>query len=142
MKSIMQEASSVAKAIEQAWIAAGKPQEFTVKVFEEAERNFFGLTTKTAKVAIHFADVQRQSQILIRYTKDVPILVRCIQQHQEKKNVLRIISNNLSIAIEMRKENTRRDVDRTLKPQLRNQTLQKTPLNNTLNRCVNAGHQI
>lgn len=62
MKSIMQEASSVAKAIEQAWIAAGKPQEFTVKVFEEAERNFFGLTTKTAKVAIHFADVQRQSQ--------------------------------------------------------------------------------
>ncbi|MGB8467683.1 MAG: hypothetical protein WCE21_01645 [Candidatus Babeliales bacterium] len=61
MKSIIQESSSVAKAIEQAWTAAGKPQEFTVKVFEEAQRNFFGLTTKSAKIALLFgAPIQKE----------------------------------------------------------------------------------
>lgn len=54
MKSIVEEASSLVKAIEKGWIRAGKPQEFTVKVFEEAEKNFFGFTTKSAKVGILF----------------------------------------------------------------------------------------
>lgn len=54
MKSIMQEASSIAKAIEQGWIKAGKPVEFTVKVYEEAQKNFIGFTTKSAKIAILF----------------------------------------------------------------------------------------
>jgi len=54
MKSIMQEASSIAKAIEQGWIKAGKPLEFTVKVYEEAQKNFIGFTTKSAKIAILF----------------------------------------------------------------------------------------
>lgn len=56
MKSIMEEASSVVKAIEKGWIRAGKPQEFTVKVFEEAQKNFIGLTTKSAKIGIFFED--------------------------------------------------------------------------------------
>lgn len=54
MKSIMQEASSLAKAIEQGWIKAGKPQEFTVKIFEHPKKNFFGFTVKSAKVGIFF----------------------------------------------------------------------------------------
>jgi predicted RNA-binding protein Jag len=56
MKSIMEEASSVVKAIEKGWIRAGKPNEFTVKVFEEAQKNFIGLTTKSAKIGIFFED--------------------------------------------------------------------------------------
>lgn len=56
MKSIMEEASSVIKAIEKGWIQAGKPQEFTIKVFEEATKNFIGITTKPAKVAIFFQE--------------------------------------------------------------------------------------
>lgn len=54
MKSIIEEASSVAKAIEKGWTEAGKPQEFSVKVFEEATKNFIGMTTKSAKIAIFF----------------------------------------------------------------------------------------
>jgi len=54
MKSIMEEASSVIKAIEKGWIEAGKPQEFSVKVFEEATKNFLGMTSKPAKIAIFF----------------------------------------------------------------------------------------
>lgn len=65
MKSIVEEASSLVKAIEKGWIRAGKPQEFTVKVFEDAEKNFFGFTTKSAKVGILFEErmpVQPQRQ--------------------------------------------------------------------------------
>ncbi len=57
MKSIMEEASSVAKAIENGWARAGKPQEFTVKVFEEAQTSFFGLfTSKPAKIGLFFQE--------------------------------------------------------------------------------------
>lgn len=66
MKSIMQEASSVVKAIEQGWIKAGKPQEFSIKILEEAQKNFIGLTTKPAKIALFFdeAPVLRVSEPL------------------------------------------------------------------------------
>lgn len=54
MKSIMEEASSVFKATEKAWTAAGKPSEFTVKILEEAESRFFGLSGTPAKIALVF----------------------------------------------------------------------------------------
>lgn len=58
MKSIMEEASSVAKAIENGWIKAGKPKEFSINIFEQPERNFFGITIKNAKIAIIFDEKQ------------------------------------------------------------------------------------
>ena len=54
MNSIIEEASSIAKAIDQAWQRAEKPQEFSVKIFEEPQRNMFGLTVKSAKIALFF----------------------------------------------------------------------------------------
>lgn len=56
MKSIIEQASSVMKAIEKAWNQAEKPKEFSIKIFEEEERNFFGMSTKPAKVGIFFGD--------------------------------------------------------------------------------------
>ena len=56
MKSIMEEASSIIKAIEKAWIQAGQPQEFSIKIFEEPQKNFIGMTIRSAKVGIFFAD--------------------------------------------------------------------------------------
>ncbi|PKN03283.1 hypothetical protein CVU75_03065 [Candidatus Dependentiae bacterium HGW-Dependentiae-1] len=56
MKSLMEEASSIAKALEKAWARAGNPREFTVKVLDKPEKNFFGFTTKSAKVAILFEE--------------------------------------------------------------------------------------
>ncbi len=58
MKSIIQEASSIAKAIEEGWIKAQKPQQFSVKILEEAEKNFLGMTKKSAKVALFFDEPQ------------------------------------------------------------------------------------
>lgn len=57
MRSVIQEASTLAKAIEQGWIKAGKPKDFTVKIFEEPQKGFLGLTTKkNAKVGIFIED--------------------------------------------------------------------------------------
>lgn len=54
MKSIMHEASSLAKAIEQGWEKAGKPTDFSIKILEKPQKNFFGLTTHPAKIALYF----------------------------------------------------------------------------------------
>ena len=56
MKSIIEEASSISKAIENGWLKAGKPKEFSVKIFEEPKKNFFGITIKSAKIGIFFSD--------------------------------------------------------------------------------------
>ncbi len=54
MKSLMQEASSVIKAIEKGWESAGKPKEFSIKIFEEPKKNFIGMTVQSAKIGIFF----------------------------------------------------------------------------------------
>ena len=56
MKSIIEQASSIMKAIEKAWDQAEKPKEFSIKIFEQEERNFFGMATKPAKIGIFFGD--------------------------------------------------------------------------------------
>lgn len=52
----MEEGSSVAKAVEKGWLKAGKPKEFSVKIHELPEKNFFGITSKNAKIAIIFEE--------------------------------------------------------------------------------------
>ncbi len=64
MKSLIEEATSVEKAIEKAWTRAGKPHTFSVKIFEEPETNFFGfLTKKSAKVGIFFDEKHVQQSV-------------------------------------------------------------------------------
>ena len=62
MKSLVEEASSIFKAIEKAWTRAGKPQSFSIKIFEEPEKNFLGFTKKDAKVGIFFEEAQPTQQ--------------------------------------------------------------------------------
>lgn len=56
MKSVIAEANTIAKAIEVGWQKAGCPNEFTIKVFQEPQRNLFGITKTSAKVGIFFDD--------------------------------------------------------------------------------------
>jgi len=69
MKSIIEEASSFEKAVEQAWERAGKPLEFSIKIFQLPQKNFFGFTKISAKIGIFFGDVpqaekqNRQSRV-------------------------------------------------------------------------------
>ena len=60
MKSIMEEASSIFKAIEKGWNSAGQPKEFTVKIFEEPQKNFIGMTVRPAKIGIFFTESPQQ----------------------------------------------------------------------------------
>ena len=56
MKSLVEEASSVSKAIEKAWIRAGKPTSFSVKIYEEAQSGFLGFNSKPAKIGLFFEE--------------------------------------------------------------------------------------
>lgn len=56
MKSLIEEASTIGKAIEKAWERAGRPQSFSVKVFENPEYGFLGITKKYGKIALLFED--------------------------------------------------------------------------------------
>ncbi|MCA9770178.1 Jag N-terminal domain-containing protein [Candidatus Dependentiae bacterium] len=58
MKSLVEAASSIFKAIEKGWNRAGCPQEFTIKILEKEETNFLGMTRKPAKVALFFVEGQ------------------------------------------------------------------------------------
>ena len=60
MKSIVEEASSIVKAIEQAWNNAGQPEEFSIKIYEQPERSFLGMTKKPAKVGLFFTSIAPQ----------------------------------------------------------------------------------
>ncbi|MCL4229732.1 hypothetical protein KJZ61_03545 [Candidatus Dependentiae bacterium] len=66
MKSIIQEASSIAKAVELAWAKAGKPQQFSIKIFQESEKNFLGMTSKPAKIAFIFNDTQDSTNKIVK----------------------------------------------------------------------------
>lgn len=59
MKSMLQEAPSIIKAVEKAWIESGKPTEFTINILEKGEKNFLGLTKRYAVVSITFNSVKR-----------------------------------------------------------------------------------
>ena len=54
MKSIMEQAASITKAIEKAWQRSGCPRNFSVKVLEPGKKNFFGFVSSPAKIAFIF----------------------------------------------------------------------------------------
>lgn len=84
MKSIMHEASSISKAVEQGWVKAGKPQEFTIKILEEPEKNFFGFTVKQAKIALFFED-RKITRPLLRSEGQAAPRYETRQQHPSTK---------------------------------------------------------
>lgn len=81
MKSIIEEASSISKAIENGWLKAGKPKEFSVKIFEEPKKNFFGITIKSAKIGIFFSDNKVHQEVKLR---EKPVI---INKQQPKSSV-------------------------------------------------------
>ncbi len=80
MKSIMEEASTIFKAIEKAWTRAEKPQSFSVKLLEEPTKNFIGMTVKPAKIAFLFEETavsrtphkQQNASTFAKATSDRP----------------------------------------------------------------------
>jgi len=59
MKSVVVEASTVAKAIEMAWQKAEKPEEFFIRVLQEHNSGFLGFGAQKAKIAFFFKNVKK-----------------------------------------------------------------------------------
>jgi len=59
MKSLVQEAVSIAKAIDAAWLHAGKPENFSIKILEHPQKNFLGFSKKSAKIAFFFDEIKQ-----------------------------------------------------------------------------------
>ncbi|MFH1461488.1 MAG: hypothetical protein ABIF12_00885 [bacterium] len=69
MKSMLQEESSVCRAVEKAWDVSGKPVEFTVKVLSKEIKNFWGILKKPAVISFSYnprlrTDKEKESSIL------------------------------------------------------------------------------
>jgi hypothetical protein len=67
MKSIVEEAASIVKAIEKAWIRAGKPASFQIKILEEPKRNFLGWPTQSAKIGLFFVPDIEEIEKPVKY---------------------------------------------------------------------------
>ena len=50
MKSLLQEGSSIIRAVEAAWVKAGMPVEFLIKVLKNEEQRFLGIAWKNSVV--------------------------------------------------------------------------------------------
>ena len=57
MKSLLQEAPSIEKAVFQAWESAGRPAEFSVKIHEQGKSGFFGFMSTPAVVSITYKPI-------------------------------------------------------------------------------------
>lgn len=60
MRSLLVQASTVEKAVEQGWINAGQPTEFTIKIHDFGKKNFLGFTKKPAIISIVY-EPQKQT---------------------------------------------------------------------------------
>jgi predicted RNA-binding protein Jag len=83
----MEEASSISKAIEKGWTNAGKPKEFTIKVYEEPEKNFIGMTVRPAKIGIFFSEIKQQAAEVKRSTRQKAPTIE--QSSRSFENVVR-----------------------------------------------------
>ena len=63
MKSVVVEASTVAKAIETAWLKAEKPEEFFTKVLQEHTSGFLGFGAQKAKIVFFFKNSQKSDSL-------------------------------------------------------------------------------
>ncbi len=63
MKSVVVEASTVAKAVETAWLKAEKPEEFFIKVLQEHSSGFLGFGAKKAKIVFFFKNIKKSDSL-------------------------------------------------------------------------------
>ena len=63
MKSVVVEASTVAKAIESAWLKAGKPEEYFIRVLQEHTSGFLGFGAVKAKIVLFFKNSHKSDSL-------------------------------------------------------------------------------
>ena len=61
MKSVVAQASTIAKAIDAAWQKAENPEEFFTRVLQEPQTSFLGFNTQKAKVVLFFKNSDKSN---------------------------------------------------------------------------------
>ena len=64
MKSVVVEASTVAKAIETAWLKAEKPEEFFIRILQEHITGFLGFGSQKAKIVLFFKNSNKSDALV------------------------------------------------------------------------------
>lgn len=90
MKSLLQEANTIERALDKAWNQAGKPKEFTIKVLDEGERNFLGLTRRPAIVSILYKPEKLTAAPMISRNKEE----RSGEKHERRERTMQTARNN------------------------------------------------
>ena len=85
MKSIMEEASSIIKAIEKGWTNRRQPKEFTIKIFEEPQKNFIGMTTKPAKLHLFFLKLRISNGIPNATSRNLLQQEKSVSSHDRRR---------------------------------------------------------
>lgn len=97
MKSLVEEAQTVGKALEKAWERAGMPTSFTVTVYETPEYGFLGFVKKNAKIGLVFNDNEHKNPEntkkkkhdtydMQKKAKQKPIENKANQNHEKHKD--------------------------------------------------------
>lgn len=67
MKSILHEASTISGAINKAWLEANKPEEFSVRIYEQGQKGFLGIWSKKAVISLIFEPKKIENKNQSRY---------------------------------------------------------------------------
>lgn len=76
MKSVFEKGSTVFKAIEKAWSAAGEPENFTIKIIDSGKKGLFGLLfAQPAIISISYKQSKRpQKHVFSRGLAKKPVI--------------------------------------------------------------------
>lgn len=109
MKSVVVEASTVAKAIETAWHKAEKPEEFFVRVLQEHQSGFLGFGSQKAKIVLFFKNSQKSDSLfpVVLKQKEYASLFgnNDLKTPQEVNFVDADLNKNITVANQHKKKN-------------------------------------
>jgi hypothetical protein len=91
MKSIMEKASTVEKAIKKAWERSQYPLSFSIKILEKPETNFLGLTKTPAKIALFYSEQDSNKETKVKSSfrkKESTASTSSVQTSQDNKRTL------------------------------------------------------
>jgi len=117
MKSVIVQGATIAKAIDEALAKAGMPQEFFVKVLEEAQPGFLGFGSKKAKIVLFFKkDINKRDGSLLsrgaykNLFENENLQAQSIEQEKQQKVVEK--KEVTPLAPQPRKENVQQQQQR------------------------------
>ena len=99
MKSVVVEASTVAKAIESAWLKADKPEEFFIRVLQEHTAGFFGFGAQKAKIVLFFKNSQKSDSLFPIVLKQKEYTNFFGNSHLKAPQSLNVVDNDLNKSV-------------------------------------------